>query len=155
MKNLYIYLSNKKDPHFPRKAKNLAKVQIENSFRLGWKIDDILFITNFDFSYKGVHAIKIDSPLCDWNAKVNKIWGIVYMFENNMINDDMFFHDLDAFQVYPFLNIPYDAEGVDLAFPDYGHREKYNTGVMFFKPNSKNIFVDLKEFIIDNKIIDE
>jgi len=155
VKNLYIYLSNDENPYFSSEAEQLAKVQIENSLRLGWKLDDILFITNFDFRYMGVDAINIDSPLCSWCAKVNKIWAIVYMFENNMINDNMFFHDLDAFQVYPFLDVPDDANKSDLAFPDYGHREKYNTGIMFFKPQSKDLFTDLKTFMIENQSIDE
>jgi len=155
MKNLYIYLSNNENPCFSLESENLAKVQIENSLRLGWKLDDIVFITNFNFSYMGVNAINIDSPLCSWHAKANKVWAIVHMFENDMINDDMFFHDLDAFQIDSFLDVPDDIEDFDFAFPDYGHREKYNTGIIFFKPQSRDLFVDLKAFMIKNASRDE
>ena len=155
MKNLYIYLSNDKNPHFSKNAEELAKVQIENSFNLGWKTEDIIFVTNFDFEYMSVKAIKIDSPLCKWHAKANKIWGIVHMFQNNMIVDDMFFHDLDAFQVDSFLDVPDDVKGYDLAFPNYGHRERYNTGIIFFSLASKDLFIDLKKFMIENNSADE
>jgi hypothetical protein len=154
MINLYIYLSNEKKPYFSKEAEKLVKIQIENSLHLGWGKEDILLVTNFDYEYLGIKATKIDSDLC-WNPKANKIWAIVYMFDNDMINDNMFFHDLDAFQLYPFFNTPNDVGQIDLAFPNYGHREKYNTGIIFFSSQSKDIFKDLKTFMIKNKSRDE
>ena len=152
MKNLLIYISNNEtSPYFERDCGELVKVQIENSYRLGWEAKDIWLVTNFPYECMGIKAIVADCDTCSWCAAANKISAIEYLFDYDMIYEDMFFHDFDAFQVTPFTERPEDTKGCDLALPDYGHRDHYNTGIMFFGPGAYEIFGSVSERMFNNR----
>ena len=63
MNNLLIYISptgsfdNDRPDLASNDAGQLVKVQIENSLALGWKPEDIMLITNFDYLYGDIKAI--------------------------------------------------------------------------------------------------
>ena len=62
MKNLMIYISPTGSFSNPRAdlvaddAALCAKVAIENSLQLGWKAEDILLFTNFEYQYGDIKA---------------------------------------------------------------------------------------------------
>ena len=55
MKNLLIFISPAGG--FPKEHEELTKMQIDNSLELGWKPEDILLVTNFDYEYRGIKAV--------------------------------------------------------------------------------------------------
>ena len=90
MKNLMIYVSPTGSFDNPRPdltsndAGQLAKVQFENSLALGWKKEDILLFTNFDFQYGEMKAnVLKDVEFFERKPQVSKINAIIKLFEKN------------------------------------------------------------------------
>ena len=61
MKNLLVYVSPNKQ--FDDEHKILAKIQIDNSLDLGWKKEDIILATNFDYEYRGIKSVIVDDNI--------------------------------------------------------------------------------------------
>lgn len=155
MKNLMVYISpNKK---FNHEHELMMEVQIENSFDLGWKLEDIILLTNFSYEYKDVKAIVGPDSLINKSYDTNKrgiinskINAFIYLLENKIINEFTWFHDVDSFQLAP-LDLP-EIKG-DLGVTCYGiypknrltnlgkdYQYRINFGNVFFKSNSLDIF---------------
>lgn len=126
----------------------LVEIQIDNSFRLGWKKEDIILATNFDYSYRGVKSLVVpDSCFFAHRPKASKILVICYMFEHGMIDDSFWCHDLDAYQLQ---TLSPDFEGKELAIPSYNsdpYLTSWNGGSFFFRPNAKDVFTQLKRIM--------
>lgn len=140
MKNLLIYI-NPVDKKFSQEHEILTKIQIDNSLKLGWKKEDLMLVTNFDYEYRGVRAIKVsDYEVFDQNRST-KIPAILELFEKSLIEDDIYwFHDHDAFQLVPF-NITLEKNA---GFTDHGAWSKtWNAGSFFFKKSARDIFSDI------------
>lgn len=145
MKNLMIYINPLKkfrdeagSPHkiFKEKAAKLAEIQIENSWNY-WDKKDLLLVTNFPYSHDGVEAMVVpDALYCEVHDKASKINTIIYLLERGVLDELTWFHDLDAFQLQP-LDISLSKE---VGFTDYGWSHKWNTGSIFFKPSSLEVF---------------
>ena len=153
MKNLLVYLNPRKD--FGKEHGILAKIQIDNSLELGWKVEDIILITNFPFEYRGVKALEIDDKyFCTAHDRASKITAILYLFDKGMVNELFWFHDLDAFQLLPIeeseLGLTKDA-----GFTDYGWSPKWNTGSFFFTPNSRDIFELINKKVYEHTTTEE
>lgn len=170
MKNLLSYISPTGSFDNPRAdlasndAGPLAKVQIENSLALGWKKEDILLVTNFEYQYGEVKAIVLkDVEFFDRKPQVSKINAIIKMFELGMINDKKtyWFHDLDAFQLQPITEDEINISDNDIALTDFGggkyfHGEdRWSGGVIFFKSGSKDIFNQVKALAYKKSIDEE
>jgi hypothetical protein len=140
MKNLLIYVNPRKD--WDEENKKLIKLQIDNSFELGWKKEDILLFTNFPYEYEGIVSTVVpDELFCDYFHQMSKINTILWMFENDLIGDDTYwFHDMEALQNYP---IKFELTS-DLAFTDYGYCPKFNTGSLFFRKESRDVLELIK-----------
>ncbi len=111
---------------------NLLKAQIENSLDLGWKIEDIIVLSNFDFEYLGVKMIKADLNSFCWTG--SKVFGVKWLFNNTDIDDIVWAHDLDAWQ-----NVEFDAPDFkDIGLTTYS-RPKFNGGSIFWKRKSLDI----------------
>jgi len=146
MKNFMIY-SNRRG-EFDAEHEKLARVQIDNSLYLGWKREDILLVTNFEYEYQGVRSLVLHKSLSKYNnGKINKIFAIVDMFKKKYFKDDevYFFHDFDAFQLISFDDPLRD--GVILGLTDYGFKCCINTGVMFINNKSYGVFKRIKSEI--------
>jgi hypothetical protein len=122
----------------------LLKAQIENSIDLGWEPEDIILLANFDYEFMGVKSI---------NAKLNKscftgskMFGMEYLFENDIVNDIIWAHDLDAWQNVVF----HCPEFKDVGVACYS-TSKYNGGSIFWKPTSKDIVYEILRIIRENK----
>lgn len=164
---IYISSTGSFDNPRPDLASNdagpLVKIQIDNSLALGWKKEDLLLVTNFEYQYGGVPALVLkDVEFFERKPQVSKINAIIKLFENGMIRDGelYWFHDLDAYQLEPFtkheINLPDDS----IACTDYGGgisfggEGRWSAGIIFFKIGAKDIFCRMKE-VYDAKQIDE
>jgi len=144
MKNLLIYVNPRKG--FDEEHSILAKIQIDNSFRLGWKKEDILMATNFPFEYNGFKSIEIpDSCFCDHWPRSSKITGIIHLLQSSIIDELCWFHDFDAFQLCPIVGSELGLDGLDMGFTDYGWKSRWNTGSFFFRPNALEIFIAMSD----------
>lgn len=157
MKNVLIYISptgsfNNPRPDVVNDAGQLTKVQFENSLLLGWKKEDILLFTNFEFEYGNLraHVLK-DVEFFDKKPKASKINAIVKMFDQGLIQEKQlyWFHDIDAFQLQPITEDEIDISDNEITLTDHG------LGSIFFKSGSKDIFESIKEVMYKKMVDDE
>lgn len=169
MKNLLIYISPTGSFDNPRSdlasndAGPLVKVQIENSLALGWRKQDIMLATNFDYQYGDVSATVLrDVDFFDRKPQVSKISAIVKLLEQGLINnkETYWFHDLDAFQLQPISEDEIGISETEIAVTEYGGlsfagENRISTGVIFFKSGSKDIFDRIKKLAYAKRIDEE
>lgn len=144
MKNLLIYI-NPVDKKFSHEHEDLTKVQIDNSLELGWKLEDLLLITNFDYEYRGVKSIIVDDYAVFDQNRSTKIPAINQLFRDGVIKDNeiYWFHDHDAFQLVQ-IEITLDK---DAGFTNHGWSRKWNAGSFFFKKSAEDIFLWIWEYM--------
>jgi hypothetical protein len=160
MKQLFIYINplhKFANPDWQDEPDTLVKVQIDNSLALGWKREDIVLVTNFEYEYNGVKSIVIgDENYCDFSSGTpSKILAILTLFDMGLIGDDLyFFHDFDCFQLVPFtkeeLNIPFGSIGIT----NYGYKKETNitlkrwsTGTIIFDKGCRDIFQWIRDSV--------
>jgi hypothetical protein len=159
MKNLMIYISPTGSFNNPRSdlvsndADFLIKVQIDNSLALGWKKEDILLVTNFEYQYKGIEAIVFrDVEFFKREPQASKINAIIRLFERYLIRDlELYwFHDLDAFQLQPITEAEINLSNNEIALTAPSGiflmgENRISTGSIFFKSGSKDLFYRIRE----------
>ncbi|MBI2593914.1 hypothetical protein HYW44_04725 [Candidatus Daviesbacteria bacterium] len=163
MKNLLIFISPSKSFNNPRPdlindAGVSVKIQIENSLQLGWRKEDIMLVTNFNYEYAGIRAEVLDDvAFFERKPQASKINALLKLFENGMIKSDeiYWFHDLDAFQVCSIPELKIDLGTFDMALTDYGRNDRWSTGVIYFKISSRDIFVNIRDVMYKNNIDEE
>lgn len=163
MKNLIIFISptesfNNPNPNLANDYGQCVKIQIENSLALGWKKEDLMLVTNFDYQYGEIKAIALkDVEFFERKPQASKINAIVKMFDQGMIQDKKlyWFHDLDAFQLQPLTESELDLRNADMALTDYGVIPRWSTGVIFFKKESVDIFKEIQDIMYRFKINEE
>jgi len=119
------------------------RAQIDNSLRLGWNTADIIICTNLDFKYKNVTIIPL-SDICQYNKYFNKQYGIAELLRNNIITEPFWFHDFDDWQLVPFDFPNFDG---DIGMCKYINFSQWNTGSVFVKPSSLDIWELVVEFM--------
>lgn len=147
MKELFIYIGP--EPKFSSEHEALTKIQIDNSFELGWEPEDILLVTDFDWEYRGIksHVLKGDYRALDGNRST-KILVINQLFKDGLIGDDLYwFHDHDAFQLGPMRDP--DLGPKDAAFCNMGWSKQWDAGSFFFKKSAEDIFQKIYEKMIE------
>lgn len=149
MKNILFYLNSEKK--FDKIHSLMAEVQIENSLNY-WKPEDIIVVTNFSWEYNGIKAIVAPEDVyC--NVITNGFPGsnkpnvIIYLIENNLIDNVNWIHDWDAFQLAP-LNL--SSLNKSIGFIDYGYKSRIQYGNVFFKPSALDVFQWIKNYIYKN-----
>ena len=152
MKNLLIYISPANG--FTEEHETLTKIQIDNSLELGWKVEDIVLAMNFPYEYRNVKAVVLEG---DFNAfdgnRSSKIPAINKMFEMGLINDLMWFHDHDAFQLEPF-----DAPDIGTevaAFTDHGYSGLWNAGSFFFNSKASKLFKEIYKVMLEKNLTEQ
>lgn len=149
---------------FNKERSILVKLQIDNSFELGWKKEDIILATNFDYEYRGITSILVeDENYCDIDDRkyCYKVSSHIFIIDNlfrlGIIEKDelYFYHDFDAYQLELIDEKEVELGTADMAMTDYGWASKWNLGVIFFKESAGDIFSLLKNTIIKNKLGDE
>jgi hypothetical protein len=167
MKNLLIYINPQKNffneevnKIWKDETSTLVKVQIDNSLGLGWKKEDILLITNFDYEYQGVKSLVIgDDNYCEISPTATKIKAIITLFDMGLIKDDLYwFHDFDAFQLEEIMESELELDDSKIAITDYGRTTintsrdlRWSTGSIFFRKGSKDVFNWIKDAVYYHK----
>ncbi|MHA2009896.1 MAG: hypothetical protein ACXADW_10880, partial [Candidatus Hodarchaeales archaeon] len=145
MKNFLV--ANKQNNHRYKKQSIdiLIKAQIENALELGWSEKDIVLISNFDFKFMDVEAVK--APLNEFCLTGSKMFALKWAFENGLISEPIWAHDLDAWQNWTF-EWP---EFKDVGIARYSN-SKYNGGSVFWKPSAKDIVDEIVKIIEKDKL---
>ena len=128
----------------PEKIEVLLKAQIENSVEVGWKPNDIILLSNFDFEFMKVKAQKI--LLNDFCLTGSKMFGLKYLFDNDIIKDKIWAHDLDCWQNASFECPKFKHVGIACY-----STSKYNGGSLFWKKEAKDIVEEIIRIKTENK----
>jgi len=142
VKNLLIYIHP--ECKFGEEETTAIKIQIDNSLDLGWKPDDIILCTNFEYEYNGVRAeVLLSDHFCEFCPPASKVNVFITLCRKKLKDEIYWFHDLDVYQLEYFdeSNI---GDFISIAICNYGRRPKFNTGSIFFKRNAKDIFRHIK-----------
>jgi hypothetical protein len=126
---------------------NYFRAQIDNSLYWGWKPEDIIVCTNLDFEYKNANIVKLNN-ICQYNKYFNKQYGILELLERKIITENFWFHDFDDWQVGE-LNFP-NFNG-DIGMGKYIDAQQWNTGSIFVKPTSVDIWRLIVDFMDMNR----
>lgn len=147
MKNLSIYINPE---GFIREYEAYAEMQIDNALRY-WDKEDLLFVTNFPFEYRGVKSWQVPGEMyCKHNPLSSKINVVVHLLEQ-WLSDLTWYHDMEAWQIAP-LDLQLERE---VGLTDYGWRPNWNLGSFFFYPTSIDMFRRMRDMMNDTKMPDE
>ena len=110
----------------------LAKAQVENTLECGWKPGDIVIISNFDFGFMGVEAIR--APLNDFCLTGSKMFGVHHWFFEMGMRETIWAKDMDL-----WANVHFDEpEFKDVGISRYS-KDIYNGGSVFWKWEGRDI----------------
>ena len=152
MKNLMSYILADGKGGFDIESERMVKIQIDNSLEIGWTRQQIILATDFPYSYNGVQSVVVENAETRAGRKIrdiNKVGTILWLYDQGLLDEDIFFHDLDAFQNHDFLDFPDEQyRPFPLSVAPYGDEvPRYNTGCMFFKPSARPIWKRIYEQI--------
>jgi hypothetical protein len=120
------------------------RAQIDNYIDLGLDTKDLFIITNFPFCYRNVGAIQMS--LNEDCLTGSKLFATRELFRHRMIKDDIWVHDLDAWQ-----NIVFDFPKIkEIGLSQYTHGN-FAGGSMFFNEKSEEIVNLLVDHLENNK----
>ena len=143
-----VYVSPDKD--FTPECKILIKIQIDNCIRLGWKLEDVLIITNWPYEYNGFKSILVgDEHYCVYRPRSIKSSIIPALIDMDFIKKGEIYwnHDLDAFQLDQITDEELGLDGYDFGLTDYGWRSTWSMGSYFVKPECRDVFQVARDFI--------
>jgi len=147
MKRLMVASKQKKSKsrYFFEKMETMLQAQIDNMLELGWRTEDIILLTNFDFEFMGIKAEII--KLNDFCLTGAKMWGMKWLFDNGRMDDIIFSSDLDCWQ-----NAWFDCPEfeTDVGACQYSN-PKFNGGSIFWRPNSRDIVNEIVEVLTKEK----
>lgn len=126
-------------------TETLLKAQIDNMIQLGWRQNDIVLLSNFDFEFMNVKATKI--KLNDFCLSGSKMWATKWFLENNKIDEVINSSDLDCWQNWPF---PCPEFNTDVACATYSN-PKFNGGNIFWKPGAIDILNEIIKRLEETK----
>jgi len=126
---------------------NYFRAQIDNSLYWGWKPEDIVICTNLDFEYKNANIVKLNN-ICQYNKYFNKQYGILELLEREIITENFWFHDFDDWQVGEMIFPNFNG---DIGMGKYINAQQWNTGSIFVKPSSVDIWRLIVDFMDSNK----
>ena len=148
MKNVLVYnIVDDKKRYDNELQFNYFRAQVDNSLRFGWKNEDIIIGTNFEFEHNGVKNIELKN-VCTTNIFNNKWYGILELMNDGHLEDDFWFHDQDSWQVNE-VNFP-EYEG-EIGGCTYVYTPEWNTCSMFLKQSSKYVVKYVDDFMELNK----
>jgi hypothetical protein len=115
------------------------KAQVDNSLECNWDPKDIIIATNFDFEYKGVKAHILDE-VCDYSHFFHKQYATLELMRKGVFEDaNIWYHDLDAFQLEPFTFPEFNGDWGTCVYP-YGDGHSCQCGVFYLKPTTEDMF---------------
>ncbi len=122
------------------------KAQVENSLEVGWTAKNILLLTNFDFEFMGVKAQRVSFN--DSGLLCSMTFAVHDLFKNDFVNEELWVHDLDAWQ-NSWFDCPHFKDVGICEYSKY-NRPRFNSGSVFYKPEAKDI-VAVISFLLSNK----
>lgn len=140
MKNILIYTGPSKG--FNEEHSLLSRIQIDNSFDLGWREEDILFITDFPYEYNGVTSFVVpDGLYYDFDNNANKSVVLVYLLKQGIIEPGTLYwcHDFDAYENHRIDEAELGLEQYDLGLTHYSYKPEWQFGSFFFKSSAKDV----------------
>jgi len=157
MKQILTYINSEKE--FNDEHKMAVKIQIDNSLSLGWELENIILVTNFEYKYNGVKAIIIENPkFCEYHFPVAKIYLINYLFKNKLIGNGLYwFHDFDCFELNKIIESEVREEmgSCNIGASNYCQRIRLCSASMFFDKGAEDIFKWIEEECDIDKINEE
>lgn len=152
MKNILIYTGpNKK---FDKEHSILVKIQIDNSFDLGWKKEDILLVTDFPIEYNGIKSQVVgDEIFYDFDKSSNKIPVIIHLINQGILEKGKlyWYHDFDVYQLEIINESQLGLTNFDLGLTPYGYKPQWNLGSIFFKTSAYDIFKLIHKNILEKR----
>jgi len=151
MKNLIVFIGP--DKKLFGEYVYLMEIQIENALRLGWKPEDILFVTDFPYEYMGVKSILTKSShYCAVRPRSIKTSIIPSLIDEGILQDGEVYwnHDTDVFQLVPIVAEELEMDTFDLGLTDYGWRPRYCLGSYFFTTKARDIFEPTSKLIFQD-----
>lgn len=133
MKNLLIYTGPNKA--FTYEDATLARIQIDNSLDLGWKRENILFVTDFPYEYNGVQSFVVpDGLYYDFDKNANKAKVVVYLTQQGLIDPNELYwcHDFDAYELNKITEAELGLTGFDLGLVHYFYKPEWCFSNFFF-----------------------
>jgi hypothetical protein len=139
MKNVMVvkFQPNLKNCSFTR-LETYMKAQIENSLEVGWPPKDIIVLTNFDFEFMGIKARRIS--FIHSSLYSSKTFAVHDLLRNDFVNEELWVHDLDAWQ-NSWFDCPHFKDVGICEYSEYreNSRSRFNSGSVFYKPEAKDI----------------
>ena len=142
----------------PLETQTLMKVQIDNSLDLGYKPDDIIFVTNFPYEYRGVKSLVVDnSAYCDFRPGSTKTTTINRLIKEGVIvpGEIYWAHDPDCYEINKITDEELDMDNFDIGFTTYGWSPKPCLGSYFFKHSAGDLFQLIRDKIYEIQNEDE
>lgn len=144
MKNFMVANLSSKGRYKSDPIITLIKAQITNSLELGWPAKDIILLANFDYEFMGIKTFNVElNKQC---LTGSKIFGMKYLFDNDMVDDIIWAHDLDAWQNVEFKCPDFKDVGITCY-----STPKFNGGSIFWKNTSRDIVEKIVSTITDSK----
>ena len=132
MKQLLVANRQPKGKYSHDRISVLLKAQIENALELGWDPENMLLVSNFPFTFRGVGAIV--TVLNDGCLTGSKMFAVKWLMDNKMVDDMIWAHDLDAWQ-----NAVFEPPEIkDVGISTYNGRT-LNGGSVFWKNSAYDI----------------
>jgi len=143
---------------FPKEPELEARIQIDNSLRLGWNASNLMLITNFPFEYNGIKALTVGiEHFVPFRPRSTNTAIVPFLCHVGVIEEGELYwiHDLDAHQLQPIPESELALQEVDLGLTTYGWSPKWCLGSFFLRRSTRDIFELLKETIYENEEEDE
>ena len=152
MKQVIIYNQLDVEYHGGKRYVNeelfrFLQCQIDISLHLGWKPEDIILGTNFDFEYRGVKNHHLTN-ICTWSGFNNFWFGALELLQNGVITDNFWLHDHDSWPIRKFDFPEYNGE---IAGCEYIGTEQWNCGSIYCKKSC----TDTLEYIVDTLMLNK
>lgn len=151
MKSLLVYITPEKK--FSPECGTMIKVHIDNNYSLGYKKEDLLLVTNWDYEYNGVKSIVVGGEhFCAVRPRSIKTIILPALYDAGILKEGTIYwdHDFDAYQLNTIEDSELGLEGFDLGLTDYGWKPRWCLGSSFVKKGSKDIFQKVKELVVQN-----
>jgi hypothetical protein len=149
VKNVLVYVVE--DPRADLvPVRKLLEFHVDNSLELGWRPDDLLFLTSFPFEHRGVRAVEVDAGQRPRTARVtvyHKIRNLLEVFDRLDDGEFCWYHDTDAYQLEPFAAPPSERP---LSFCLYTQRGLHAVqgGSLFFSAAARPVFAEVYDLLV-------
>lgn len=115
------------------------KAQVDNTLYFGVKPEDIFICTNFNFNYKGATNYIIEN-IHQRSAWLNKCVAMNELVSKGLLTDDVWLHDLDAWQCGP---LEFMSEWGDVATPIFYGPSRPHGASVFYRKTGLDIIGDV------------